>query len=43
MREGVGVSYLRLRSTAEETDTAGVLIEHAEANVSESWQRPANR
>jgi hypothetical protein len=37
LREGAGVSYLRLRSTAEQTDHAGVLIEYVEANVSESW------
>ncbi|HXG23834.1 MAG TPA: exo-alpha-sialidase, partial [Chthonomonadales bacterium] len=32
-----GVNYLRLRSTTERTDNAGMLIEYVEADVSKSW------
>lgn len=32
-----GVSYLRLRSTAESTDDAGLLVESVDADVSPSW------
>jgi hypothetical protein len=34
-----GVSYLRLVSTAEQTDTAGLLVESVAADVSDSWGR----
>jgi hypothetical protein len=34
-----GVSYLRLVSTAEETDQAGMLVESVNADVSPSWQK----
>jgi len=34
-----GVSYLRLVSTAEQTDQAGLLVESVDANVAESWPK----
>jgi len=34
-----GVSYLRLVSTAEQTDRAGLLVESVAADVSESWRK----
>ncbi|HXG23835.1 MAG TPA: sialidase family protein [Chthonomonadales bacterium] len=37
-RDSVGVCYLRLRSTTEETDNAGFLIADVVADVSRSWQ-----
>ncbi len=37
LREGEGASYLRLRSTAEESDGAGMFVESVEADVSPSW------
>ena len=33
LRETLGACYLRLRSTAEQTDNAGLLVESAEADV----------
>jgi hypothetical protein len=38
LRNSYGVCYLRLRSTAASTDTAGFLIESAEADTSQSWK-----
>lgn len=32
-----GVNYLRLRSTAVKTDSAGMLVEYVKADVSKSW------
>jgi hypothetical protein len=34
LRETAGVCYLRLRSTAEQTDNAGFLVESVEADIS---------
>jgi len=34
-----GVSYLRLVSTAEQTDQAGLLVESVDANVAQSWRK----
>jgi hypothetical protein len=36
-RAGEGANYLRLRSMAQVTDEAGMLIEQVEADVSKSW------
>ncbi|GBC76867.1 hypothetical protein HRbin08_00335 [bacterium HR08] len=37
LRQTEGICYLRLSSTAEETDEAGILIESVEADVGASW------
>ncbi len=36
-RETLGVNYLRIRSTAEDTDEAGLLVESVNVDVSKSW------
>jgi hypothetical protein len=41
-RETAGVCYLRLRSTADSTDTAGLLVEAAEADVTPAPRAPAS-
>lgn len=33
-----GACYLRLRSTAEQIDNAGFLVEYVDADVSQSFQ-----
>ena len=37
LKQTLGANYLRIRSTAEETDEAGLLIESLEVDVSRSW------
>ena len=39
-RTSEGICYLRVVSTAKETDEAGVLIESVEVDVSEAWVNP---
>ncbi len=36
-KETLGANYLRIRSTAEDTDEAGLLVESVAVNVSKSW------
>lgn len=38
LRMSEGACYLRLHSTAEQTDNAGFLVEFVEADVSQSWK-----
>lgn len=38
LRDGHGVCYLRLRSTAVPTEMAGFLVESVEADVSQAWK-----
>lgn len=37
LRETLGANYLRIRSTEEDTDEAGLLIESLEVDVSKAW------
>jgi len=36
-KETLGANYLRIRSTAEDIDEAGILIESVKIDVSKAW------